>query len=453
MAYIVRVFFEDRIWNLDLETFDNLTIGNSSLDTVRIEELGDIQILINRTQGGRYKISGSFLVRVEGEMFAPVASDILEEWNMYRVNCGYDMGITVHPRQRNDSRIILLSDHRKLQFGRNSVKNDVVLSNKRTSSVHCAIITRNGESYIHDLNSTNGTYLNGKLVTNENGEKLYDGDVICLSIYRMQVIAGKLYFYNTGNDLELNVRAVDPSEETIFDDGSRLPGGRQSMYAFASGREAGLIRGRRTQKEMKAADIEEIESAAEEQQKPLDPEAGKHPAPPSQSPLQADHPLPSEKEEEPKWALKPGQEESTAFGEYTQVGSEEEIRQMRKEAMNGKPSPSNPASREEPVIPSVKGGFPEWASRQGQDDSPQWGLQQELDESTAYSEFTQVGSDGNLDELRKEVLQRGAYQHRLMQSAGSEAEEKKPADKDRRKLCSDDSLVFHLTGDEEETTG
>ena len=46
MAYIIRVFFEDRIWNLDLETFEEITIGNSAQDTVRIEESGDIRILI-----------------------------------------------------------------------------------------------------------------------------------------------------------------------------------------------------------------------------------------------------------------------------------------------------------------------------------------------------------------------------------------------------------------------
>ena len=429
MAYIVRVFFEDRIWNLDLETFEEITIGNSSQDTVRIEEAGDIRILIRRTENGLYQISGSFLVRVEGEMYAPVASDILEEWGMYRVNCSYDMGITVHPKQKNDDRVLLLSDYKGLQFGRNRVRNDVVLSNKRTSSVHCSIVNRGGEFFLYDLNSTNGTYLNGKLVTDENGEKLYDGDVICMSIYRMQVIAGKLYFYNTGKDLDLNVQAADPSEETIFDDGGRIPGNRRNLYALAAGKEPGLLRGQRLQKR-ESSDKNEpspddrgdrevkrqkaVDETASSPEEVFRPEEA--PARPGQGGF-------------PQWASRAGQDESTAYGEYTMVGTEEDLQ-----------PPSSPQA-------VSRGGMSE--SFSVREEPPRMAEDSGQEDLTAYGEYTQVGSDEDLDQLRKEVLQRGAYQHRLMQSSESERGIDGSIQRNHGKMCSDDSAVIHLTEDGE----
>ena len=224
MSYIVRVFLEDRIWNLDLETFDSLTIGSGSQDTITIRELDESQIRITKQKEGRYQISGLFLARIVDGMYTPVSSDVLEDGNLYRVSGGKTLEITIHPRQQKSTSVIHLSNFDRLQIGRNRIKNDIVLSNKRTSSVHCEIIKQEDAYYIRDLNSTNGTYLNNRLIRNPKGEKLYDGDVICLSIYRLYVVGERLYFYNTGEDLQLNVRSVNTPQEEQSDGGVRLPG-------------------------------------------------------------------------------------------------------------------------------------------------------------------------------------------------------------------------------------
>ena len=130
----------------------------------------------------------------------------------------------------------------------------------------------------------------------------------------------------------------------------------------------------------------------------------------------------------PEWASRSGQDESTAYGEYTMVGTDEDLQ----------PASFSQAVSREGVSESlsVREEYPEWMTDSGQEDS------------TAYGEYTQVGSEDDLDQLRKEVLERGAYQHRLMQSSKSE-EEDLPLRRNHGKMCSDDSAVIHLTEDGE----
>ena len=213
MSYIIRVFLRDKIWNLDLETFDQITIGSAARDTVKVRELDESQVRITKTQDEEYLISGFFLARIVEGVSSPVSEDILKEDNLYRVSGGETLEITVHPRQKNSTSIIDLSHFDRVQIGRNQMKNDIVLTNKRTSSIHCEIIRSEGAFMLRDLNSTNGTYLNNCLIEPYIEEKLYDGDVICFSIYRLYYADKKLFFYNTGDDLQLNIRSLELSEE------------------------------------------------------------------------------------------------------------------------------------------------------------------------------------------------------------------------------------------------
>ena len=212
MSYIIRVFLKNKIWNLDLETFDQITIGSAIQDTVTVRELDESQVRITKTQDGEYLINGFFLSKIVEGVSSPVSEDILKEDNLYRVSGGETLEITVHPRQKNSKSIIDLSHFDRIQIGRNQMKNDIVLSNKRTSSVHCEFIKSEGSFMLRDLNSTNGTYLNNRLIEPYTEEKLYDGDVICFSIYRLYYIEKKLFFYNTGDDLQLNIRSLELSE-------------------------------------------------------------------------------------------------------------------------------------------------------------------------------------------------------------------------------------------------
>ena len=60
-------------------------------------------------------------------------------------------------------------------FGRNP-DCDFVYSAPKISREHCRVQLIDGHFYISDMGSTNGTYLNGKLVRRK--ERIFSGDVI-----------------------------------------------------------------------------------------------------------------------------------------------------------------------------------------------------------------------------------------------------------------------------------
>jgi pSer/pThr/pTyr-binding forkhead associated (FHA) protein len=63
----------------------------------------------------------------------------------------------------------------KVEIGR-ADDNDIVIADPAVSSYHCAIVEQDGDYFLHDLNSTNGTYANGGRV--EGHFRLSVGDVM-----------------------------------------------------------------------------------------------------------------------------------------------------------------------------------------------------------------------------------------------------------------------------------
>lgn len=69
----------------------------------------------------------------------------------------------------------------KITIGR-SPKCDVTLDNIAISNEHATIYQENGKIFIEDLDSTNGTIINNKLISKH---VLLDGEVIEISKYRL----------------------------------------------------------------------------------------------------------------------------------------------------------------------------------------------------------------------------------------------------------------------------
>lgn len=63
-------------------------------------------------------------------------------------------------------------------------ENDIVFDNMVVSGQHCAFELEGvADVYIEDLHSTNGTYINGKMIKRQ---LLHDGDVIAIGNFRIQ---------------------------------------------------------------------------------------------------------------------------------------------------------------------------------------------------------------------------------------------------------------------------
>ncbi|HEX7642363.1 MAG TPA: FHA domain-containing protein [Burkholderiaceae bacterium] len=61
--------------------------------------------------------------------------------------------------------------------------NELVINHVAVSGLHAAIVAKQGKYFVEDLNSTNGTQLNGQLV---GQHELQDGDVIEISPYQIK---------------------------------------------------------------------------------------------------------------------------------------------------------------------------------------------------------------------------------------------------------------------------
>lgn len=64
--------------------------------------------------------------------------------------------------------------------------NDIVIDNLAVSGEHAAVQLTGGEVYLEDLNSTNGTYVNGKAVKRQ---LLQDGDAVEVGKYKIKFVS------------------------------------------------------------------------------------------------------------------------------------------------------------------------------------------------------------------------------------------------------------------------
>ena len=82
-------------------------------------------------------------------------------------------------RQNTKERIMIVKD--RFTIGKSKLHADYSLENNSAiSRTHCEIIRRNGVSYLRDLNSTNGTYVDGMRVKPGEEILLKNGSIIRL---------------------------------------------------------------------------------------------------------------------------------------------------------------------------------------------------------------------------------------------------------------------------------
>ena len=72
-------------------------------------------------------------------------------------------------------------------IGSSKEGNEAVLHSAAVSRHHAKIIWREGSFFLEDLNSTNGTYVNGSMLAYRSAHRLYAMDRICFAdvVYRI----------------------------------------------------------------------------------------------------------------------------------------------------------------------------------------------------------------------------------------------------------------------------
>jgi len=77
------------------------------------------------------------------------------------------------PKDANLGSLYLI--HKVMTIGRNP-DNDIVIKDPYVSGNHARFYVKNDKLFVEDLNSTNGTFVNGKRISKV--EKLQEGDII-----------------------------------------------------------------------------------------------------------------------------------------------------------------------------------------------------------------------------------------------------------------------------------
>ncbi len=107
--------------------------------------------------------------------------------------------------------------------------NDIVLENMAVSAEHCAFELQGlMDVYVEDLRSTNGTYLNGKMIVRQ---RLQDQDVLAIGKFRIQYLDGSQVADSEGHTTTMKLEPLGSSDAT---------GLRHASFRLLSGSSAGL---------------------------------------------------------------------------------------------------------------------------------------------------------------------------------------------------------------------
>ena len=162
MAFVARIYCDDRIYSLDSGNCDRATIGCDCFDTLKVEYCS-----IKKSQVVIEKSGNSYIIQSKNGMFdrngSPISKDEIAIGNRYSINCEPPVYIAIHPKQEHSNQQVRLSQYQELHIGRGE-HNNIILHNHRTSNNHCKLYLSSGVWKIRDLRSSNGTFVNGKKI-------------------------------------------------------------------------------------------------------------------------------------------------------------------------------------------------------------------------------------------------------------------------------------------------
>lgn len=200
MSFIAYVYIKDSCFQLPLESGAAVTIGSSKHDTLTLPDSG----LEDEHFSFRGWVDGVVLT-AKKDVFSN--GSLVEQVSVRAGDVFSAGGISVYicPKQSDYEKSIQLSADREYKVGR-SRECAFNLSNKWVSSRHARIYFEDGVYKLADLESKNHTFVNGKRIS---VHPLADGDVISIASYGIIYEGGRLSFFNTGNDLKVNMDEKD----------------------------------------------------------------------------------------------------------------------------------------------------------------------------------------------------------------------------------------------------
>lgn len=210
MSYILRVFYSNQFKDRNLEGIKKLTIGSGLKSTFRINSNSLNKKHINlKCKKGVWTLTASGEVLYNGE---PVKKAELEDNQTFILSKTEKIAVSIFEDTGLSKEKIKLDSVDELTIGRDA-KSNIVFSNKRVSNNHAKIYKIGNEYHISDIGSTNGTYVNNKLIRDVI---LKENDEIVIGRYTLIFTGKELLFKNVGRDLLIhNIRKSERNLKEI----------------------------------------------------------------------------------------------------------------------------------------------------------------------------------------------------------------------------------------------
>lgn len=207
MGYILRAFYDNQFKDLSLEGLNKLTIGSAHKSTFCINDnsIGKKHVKLKCKKGiwtlssiGEVLYNGEIIKKIE---LADNQTFILSKTEKIALSIIEDTGLC---RDK-----IALEAIDELTIGRDK-KNNIVFSNKRVSNNHAKIYKIGNEYHVSDIGSTNGTYVNNKLIRDII---LKENDEIVIGRYTLIFTGKDILFKNVG--VELLIHNIKKKERNL----------------------------------------------------------------------------------------------------------------------------------------------------------------------------------------------------------------------------------------------
>ena len=226
MGFLLHVYSDDKMHVFDMDERPSVSVGTTEkCDVVFNFPVSKIFLTVSIANLG-VRIKSNITVEIEGRkdksgVVSPGGSCIISRTPF--------VALVLFEKSRDSESVLPLTNITTILIGR-SRDNNIIFRNRMISEHHAQIARKDGMFILSDRNTKNGTYVNGKRITET---KLEDQDVISIVGYRILFQNSVLHFHNVGEDLSLK-----PGEKTGARIDREFPGFQRSprlIHALPAG--------------------------------------------------------------------------------------------------------------------------------------------------------------------------------------------------------------------------
>lgn len=214
MTYTVAFRFRGNEYFTELEEKQSITFGSHKKDDIQVPDSGDHILKLRITDGVVRATTRSPLVSGRRTITLNEINSIAKE---------FDSTIYVSRISGKSLKYVNLPYTGTILVGRSSSA-ELKVSFPIVSSKHFRLNCEAGKVHAEDLNSTNGTFLNGKKLTKA---LLKAGDVLSIYTFRFVYREGKLFFENIGSGVEIDEGKIRNQQE--MPDAVPVLGGQKTL--------------------------------------------------------------------------------------------------------------------------------------------------------------------------------------------------------------------------------